>query len=264
MSDCRVYPERTCISWERCKTKAACKHFGWSPEGRAAREARAAIRTFPMPEWPKEGRPENWCRWCGGEIAHGRAAQRSWHDGREDEPECKLYWGLYTDPRVQRPFIAERDGEKCFGCGGEPGRWQRNNWPTRVHGREDVRTFDPKDLRIEYVGEFWRVTWVSALELEHTVPLWSVSHLPAHERRPYFGPGNIRLLGPCCHKPKTAGEAKVRAKTKSQSKMRLDVPRETMPAKGHRKLQSRNSWPDKERAGKIPSRPLRGRNSFRR
>ena len=52
---------------------------------------------------------------------------------------------------------------------------------------------------------------VCALEVDHKVPLWQVADLPPDERRWYFGPENLWLLCPACHKAKTKREAAERA-----------------------------------------------------
>jgi hypothetical protein len=115
-----------------------------------------------------------------------------------------------------------------------------------------MRCFDRLDERIEYVGQFWAIEWTTALELEHTVALWSVAHLPPDQRRAYFGPENLRLRCVPCHKPKTKAEAAARAKGNRQAKMRLDVPVE----KSKTPLRSRNAFPQKGQGRKMMSRPF--------
>ena len=48
---------------------------------------------------------------------------------------------------------------------------------------------------------------VSALEVDHVVPLWKVALMPRELRRPYFGPDFLQLLCDRCHKIKTKAEA---------------------------------------------------------
>lgn len=91
--------------------------------------------------------------------------------------ECvKTYW-LHTDASVQLRFLAKRDGHRCA-------------WP----GCEGC----------------------GPLEVDHKVPLWSVAHLPDDQRRRYFGPDNLWLLGHRHHKAKTKLEAADRAAQRRQ------------------------------------------------
>jgi hypothetical protein len=149
---------------------------------------------------------KHWCRWCGGEISHGRVAQRSWHDGREDEPNCIGEYRLHTRRDDQFAFVEARDGLRCWDCGASPERWRRGS-EVAISGPWR----DRHDERIEWVGRYCEVDQVTALELEHEAPLWSVAHLSADERRPFYGPTNLRLRCPRCHKAKTAREAAARA-----------------------------------------------------
>lgn len=234
----------------RCSAEKAMARY-------AAADRRKTIRTCPLPIFPPEGRPANWCRWCGGEIVHGRVAQRGWHDGRADEPNCRRERELHTVKDVQLAFLIERDGQRCADCGENPERWHRRGLCSQM----------PQDL--EAWGEapwprFSMVRRVSALEVDHDVPLWSVAHLPDDERRPFFGPPNLKLRCEPCHDGKTATEAGDRAKGNRQSKMRLDVPRETAAAKGRGIPQRAKPWPDRKGATKFPSRPLRSRNDLKR
>jgi hypothetical protein len=152
------------------------------------------------------------CRWCGGSItyppAHKRGGyldkRRGWHDGRNDEANCLKEYFLHSDHSAQYKHLKERDGEDCWECKGRPLVWSRDTPCTRWR--------DPTGV---YVGQYTPVWWGKAdLEVEHTVPLWSVAHLPDDERRPYFGPTNLRLMCVPCHKRKSAKEAKQRAETK--------------------------------------------------
>jgi hypothetical protein len=55
-------------------------------------------------------------------------------------------------------------------------------------------------------------TATHGLEVDHKVPLWSVDQtLPLEQLRFYYGPGNLWLLCPACHKAKTKREAAERA-----------------------------------------------------
>ena len=137
------------------------------------------------------------CRWCGLAILHpegGKAGQpnqrRAWH------PECVDAYKLHAWPKVQFAFVRNRDGGKCHTCKAKPKKWLAGR-------RESVDHLTR--------GRYVRVKSVTALELDHTVPLWSISHLPADERRPFHAPENLRLLCPACHQAKTAREAAARA-----------------------------------------------------
>ena len=119
--------------------------------------------------------------------------RRAWH------PECIGIYKLHAWPEVQFAFVRKRDGAKCFQCGAKPKKWlaaRRESTDRLTRGR--------------YV----RVKRVTALELDHTVPLWSVSHLPPDQRRGIDGPANMRQRGP--HRPhaKTSVEAALRADRK--------------------------------------------------
>ncbi len=212
------------------------------------------VRAFPAPKHPPQ--PHPWCRWCGGAIVHGRAKQRSRHDGREDEPNCALAYALHTDRETQFAHVEARDGRKCRDCGEAPEKWLR--------GAETVIWGAFTRHGAEYVDRtrYTPVERVTALELEHGVPLWSVAHLPDDERRPFFGPTNLRLLCPDCHKPKTAREAGQRGKVNRLLKG---------PKKSRHKLQGGGKLPSKGMGRKMESRPfaagsrpLQSRNSFKR
>lgn len=174
----------------------------WRDRWRREREARAK-RTVPMPVFAF--RPANWCRWCGGEILHGRAAQRSWHDGRADEPDCLAVYYLHSRRENQFAHVANRDGLRCWDCKEAPERWLRDQYESVVWDPTWRRGDDP-------LGAYVGVQRVTALEVEHETHLWAVAHLPDDVRRTFFGPMNLRLRCPPCHKAKTAREAAERAK----------------------------------------------------
>lgn len=103
---------------------------------------------------------------------------------------------LHAWPKLQLAFVRRRDGARCHQCGDRPRKWLAAR-----------RVSLDRATRARYV----RVRRVSALELDHTVPLWSVAHLPAEARRSFYGPENLRLLCPACHGAKTRQEAALRA-----------------------------------------------------
>lgn len=166
-----------------------------------------SVRALPLPRVPRRH-----CRWCELPITLGRP-DRSWHDGREEEPDCLREFQLHTRLDVQYPFVAKRDGEACYRCGEVQIKVVASKCTTYIHGFYDWRDYSIKGAPVvaRCEGPYCEVEFKLALELEHTVPLWAVAHLTPAERRKYFGPWNLRLLGPCCHKPKTKAEAKQRA-----------------------------------------------------
>lgn len=90
------------------------------------------------------------------------------------------YW-LHSALNVQLHFLVERDGRRCA-------------WP----GCRDPAC--------------------RPLEVDHRVPLWKVAHLPPDQRRPYFGPQNLWLLGQPHHKLKTRLEAAERAQARREGR----------------------------------------------
>lgn len=110
--------------------------------------------------------------------------------------------------------MKKRDGACCAACGDSPKKWLASR-----RGSID------RETRARYV----RVRRTCALEIDHTVPLWSVAHLPPDERRGYFGLDNLKLLCPPCHRAKTAREAAERAERKRAAAAPLSTP--LIPAK---------------------------------
>jgi hypothetical protein len=256
---CRFVADRVCWRGESgCKSKGACGYWKWTDDAKAAKAKRAAVRTFPMPVWPPEARPANWCRWCGDQIVHGRAKERSWHDGRLGEPECKIAWQLHTDRRVQFSHVEARDGLECWDCKEAPEKWLRGA-ECFIGGTGE---FTDREGVVYVCGtRYQNIERVTALELEHSIPLWLISHLPDDERRPYFGPKNLRLRCPTCHTAKTRREASERGKTNRLAKG---------PKESRHKLQGGGKLPGKGQGPKMKSRPfpkggrpLQSRNSFR-
>jgi hypothetical protein len=185
-------------------------------------------RAFHLPRVP----PRH-CRWCAAPITRGRK-DRTWHDGREDEPRCFYEYQLHTRREIQFAFIAARDGEKCWDCDAAPMRWH--------HGGRCYMNGYLCNL----------VSRVTALELEHEVPLWRTTHLVWEDRRAYFGPKNLRLRCSACHAPKTKDEASKRAKEKRQAKLRVGAERK----EPRRKIQGRGFQPGHR---PMPSRPFEKR-----
>lgn len=173
-------------------------------------------------------------------MARGVAGVCKWGCG-QPVPKPALYWHkqcleqfmLHTRADSQKAFLIDRDGPRCAmdGCGAVPRKWLHD-----IHGRRefaDTRRFYKSDAA--YLAQLWpsdpatgrrffemtaeeqaygahyRVWQVCALEVDHRVPLWKVANLPDDERRAYFGPPNLWLLCPACHKAKTKREATERS-----------------------------------------------------
>lgn len=206
------------------------------------------VRVFPMPVFADH--PQNWCRWCGLEIVHGRANQRSWHDGRLDESSCTIQRDLHIHRDTQFAHVANRDGKKCFDCEGAPERWIKDHWLTYVWMDREKENWPPGEPAPHYIG----IRRTTALELEHTVPLWKVAHLPPESRRKFFHVENLRLRCQDCHSAKTAKEAGDRAHTerlrKAQSgeiKVKRPIPSRSFQAPTEKKPWPKRPFPKRTR-----------------
>ena len=186
------------------------------------------------------------CKWCGKQIPKvidGKSStQRYWH------PACKYEWELHADLGEQFRFIVKRDGERCRLCGGNPSRWHRGEVMTVVdwsRGTRDVDFLrelwwadpavmgyafrdihDPNYVRhpdMLMLGMRQDITRVTALQVDHRIPLWMVRDLPDAERRWYYGPGNLWLLCDACHKIKNASEARMRALARRRGPIQLEL-----------------------------------------
>lgn len=183
-----------------CKEGVAerlAKHHRWNHERNLSQK-----RKFP-------GLPPNTekqqCWWCKKPIVHGRAWQRSMHDGRLDEPNCRWVHDLHTDRDMQESYLLRRDGHACQACSGLPGSW--GHWPgpnlerVRAYGPSWVAHYPP-DV---FVGDHTRVAWQSGMEVDHRIALAvAFEAFPDDRRRRwFFGPANLQLLCIACHKAKT-------------------------------------------------------------
>src|SRR6202008_5023939 len=95
------------------------------------------------------------------------------------EPNCRLEWRLHTHREAQVSPVAERDGLKCWGGGEKPEKWLRGPESYIGWGRGDESPSYATPLAMMQHGtRYCTIERVTALELEHTRPLWSVTHLP--------------------------------------------------------------------------------------
>lgn len=191
-----------------------------------ARKAVERIRRVPFPEFEPERRGDSWCVWCGFRVWH--------HSGkRKGEPNKRSHWHkdclydfrLHSRLEEQRDFVIERDGERCGNCGDAPMKWLRGpiitvyrQTPGFGHvakvGTDEWLTLVSAWRRENPSPQYQDIDRVSALELDHRIPLWSVADLPDDERRRFFGPENLWMLCPACHKAKSRREAAQRAALK--------------------------------------------------
>lgn len=197
-----------CFSWNGCAKKCYRQQQELS-----RRRTATGIRKFPMPKHANSG--GGFCRWCGEAITNSDGKinkRRTWH-----KPCLEAYF-LHTRMDDQKSFLIGRDGPACSACGEVKGRWRRLS----EHGDLDaLRRRLPSYERI-YPPDAWCgpvvvIEWATSMQVEHTVPLWAVYHLPDEERSIYFGPENITLMCDPCHKIKTAAEARQRAEARKDS-----------------------------------------------
>jgi hypothetical protein len=205
------------FSGEQCAKACYLKRM-FARDAEAERRRTTSPRRFPMPTGGDRAKRGH-CSWCGEVILVRKlgiaevSLRRGWHDGRDGEPNCLHQLKLHTDREVQVNHVLARDGVGCCDCGQPEGRWTQGGYPSDP---DKLRAWGPKWERWYpaeiWVGEFAMVSWSTRLELEHETPLWSVAHLPDEERRPYFGPDNLKLRCRRCHAVKTKREAGDRAK----------------------------------------------------
>lgn len=197
---------------------------------------RGRVRGFPEPEAMKRG-IVGVCKWgCGRPV---KKPALYWHK------ECFAEYALHTRPDAQKAHLIKRDGQRCamIGCGAVPMKWLgydryeitaecirfRSDEPDMVAWRAELWS-RPAGRWADLTDEERRTGWqfaierVCALEVDHRVPLWEVADLPDDERRWYFGPGNLWLLCPRCHKAKTRAEAARRAAERRAQLAQLAMP----------------------------------------
>lgn len=115
------------------------------------------------------------CRWCGKPVESKRGGR--WH------AECVQIYHQAQHPSRMRERLAERDGLRCWLCRKAPERWKAETWIDRS-----------------------TIERVTALQVDHVIPLWSVRDLPDRIRWLYFMIEACILLCPTCHKAKSARE----------------------------------------------------------
>jgi hypothetical protein len=209
-----------------------------------------SVRKVPMPPWRAGvmGRP-GWCKWCDEAILDplsGRPhRQRMWHQHCADE------YLLHTRAEQQRAFLIRRDGQQCAhpSCGVvNPERWvggavyAKLTWASHRRLFTDLGSAEwldqlwerPEDAPwadfarggpLHGLGDTQDIERVTALQVDHKTPLWSVDpSLAWPERRWFWGPGNLWLLCPDCHKAKTAREAGERARARCRPRAQPGLP----------------------------------------
>lgn len=185
----------------------------------ARREKRNAVRRPPV-VYKTTG-----CRWCGEEVqeADGTPSRRrGWHDGRRDERDC-VAENFIAKGALSRamPLLLDRDGPLCrCGCGALVFRfvagheWDqagldeasyRRRWKS-IHPH--VQAYFGAEHPFVEIAEEWDC------EVDHTVALWKVTHLPDEERLAFYLLGNLQLLAVPCHRAKTKREAAERAQAR--------------------------------------------------
>jgi hypothetical protein len=208
--DCGFHlPDMLCTCWPESRTPEDGRKRLEFHYRREHDKGLKAKREFPR----LERCPLGVCYWCRQPIVHGRAKQRSMHDGREDEPDCAWQYALRTRAETQASYLLSRDGIGCKGCGVAVGRWQR------------VCTYDEHALNRMWAQDGWLkrklgekpggpftwVSWSTSLEVDHVIPLaaaWEAFPEP-ERRRWFFGPANLQALCPnvlgsnACHAAKT-------------------------------------------------------------
>lgn len=206
---------------------------GWE----ARRRARRGVRGFPEPETMRRG-IVGVCKWGCGVPVEKPAIY--WHKA------CFEEYCLHTRAEAQKAYLIERFGRRCASCKiFEPQKWQGGpvwpitadavtrgfradapdmvEWALTLWARPEGRWADLTDEQ-RRTGEQQSIERVCALEVDHRVPLWEVADLSDDERRWYFGPGNLWLLCPKCHKAKTRREAARRAHERRMAAAQLALP----------------------------------------
>lgn len=156
--------------------------------------------------------PKGHCRWCGGPIWSEKRPgevnkQRSWHNGRGEEPHCLWRYYLHTRAENQLNHLIHRDGIGCRSCGAPVGRWAwRRAW---IKNELGFGYYDDKQAFVQDGpdGPFCSIWWASGLQVDHILALAIVALRIAPEKRwRWFGPMNIQGLCVPCHVVKTKAD----------------------------------------------------------
>lgn len=186
-----------------------------------ARREATAYRKCPMPVFPAAQRGPGWCRWCGQQILHEKGKQkgqpntrRTWHPG------CVVDFKEHNELPYQFDACVARSGHRCAHCQDYSGHWSQSTAST-WRGDDETRWGYPRWVTNQKlpligqtgfrVGDCCHTSWVTSLEVDHVIPLYSVRGLPDEERRRFYGPANLQLLCPAHHKAKTRRETQERA-----------------------------------------------------
>lgn len=195
----------TCDDGERKRCRASVAMRLEQAYRREHLEGLKKKRVFP----PLERCSYGTCYWCRLPIVHGkRPKSRAMHDGREDEPNCRLQYDLRTRLEVQQSYLLDRDGKGCAECGAMRGRWGAiwtDATDDRVAATWKARAWIRERFGERPAGPLTYIGWATKLEVDHHIAL-AVAWLAFPDdarRRWFFGPANLRLLCTDCHKAKT-------------------------------------------------------------
>lgn len=207
---------------------------------RETRARRTAHRNVPI------GDGNGFCRWCGTMLPdkHGKPdPRRSWCREKGGGSPCLREWNLHRDSATQFAWLEANRGLRCAWCRVDnPLRWRGIGttvvkesapppmpWDGERKGRDYIDAllafYERRRLEYPFWGHATLIEQVSALEVDHVIPLWLVAiEIPPDERRHFFGPDNLQLLCGACHKIKTKREAGERAALKAFTKAQLPLP----------------------------------------
>lgn len=164
-------------------------------------------RKAPRPQSMQIRATKGTCRWC----AQPCPPRRTWHLGRDGEPNCLREYNLINDPGFTRAAVLARDKGICARCGGDSQRlfmrWVRANrycrtWSGsdpydrdfhlpahREHRRERLRSAAQK--RLATMGKGWAN---GAWQHDHIRPL-----VEANGNIDFWKLDNCQTLCGACH-----------------------------------------------------------------
>lgn len=196
----------------RAQALTEYRKFPGNPFQVETKEKAQAARASGVKDWQVAALPKGHCRWCGGPIWSTKKPgevhkQRTWHNGRAEEPDCLWRYYLHTRAENQLTFLVRRDGPGCRQCGKCVGRWAfQRQWvkgdPWGGYYRDDAaQEEDGPD------GPFCRIWWSSGLQVDHILALaLVVIQIPEARRWRFFGPTNLQGLCHACHVEKTRAD----------------------------------------------------------